>query len=444
MEIHQVPVAYRRKRIADWYAFRDESHGWGDYWLPPIFVVTDDSYATDQWARAVVSAGDRRQVTTLDILMADIQTIFSHGFLNTAWTKPDGTCVSGFQGLSGRNEPGATFARWLPGDKAPRPLPRSRPQLQAWANQVAGALPGGKLAGTSEELGALSLVLPATDKTAVEFLGEHPMLTPWELGVMLRLPRRRAERLVFGLTRDHLIESLPPLGDEPSGEPRYLLTELGLKLLAARAGVPYRAYVRSGPFLGRTQDREVQHRLGPLLYHPEHTAGINRFMASMAASLPGEAPRLTRWFGTSESTFWLTHDESRNWLQPDALGNLHWKGKTRRFFLEWDRGTMRWQEMREKFDRYASLYSSFARSANPWTPDTVIVTSSPQREGSIWERWQSTMAENEVPPSLLLTSVESLVTRLGPFGRVWRTSAGDLVRYTWGEAIDLWDGTADD
>jgi hypothetical protein len=336
-----------------------------------------------------VSAGDRRQVTTLDILMADIQTIFSNGFLNTIWTKPDGTSVTGlYRGLSfGSSEPDATLARWLPGDKAPRPLPPNRPQLQAWANQVALALPGGKLTGTSEELGALSLVLPAADKAAVEFLGEHPMLTPWKLGVMLRLSRRRAERLVSGLARDHLIESLPPLGDEPSGEPRYLLTELGLKLLAARAGVPSRAYVRGGPFLGRTLDREGQHRLGSLLYHPEHTAGINRFMASMAASPPGEARRLTRWFGTSESTFWLTQNENRNWLQPDALGNLHWKSKTRRFFLEWDRGTMRWREMREKFDRYALLHCSSTQAS-----DTVIVTNTPQRESSIWEYWQSAMA----------------------------------------------------
>src|SRR5262249_9634665 len=133
-----------------------------------------------------------------------------------------------------------------------------------------------------------------------------------------------------------------------------------------------------------------------------------------------------------------------NWLQPDGIGNLSWRNRTRRFFLEWDRGTMRWQEMREKFDRYAALYSSFALSANPWTPDTVIVTSTPQRESSIWERWQSNRSGNEVPPSLLMTSVESLVTRLGPFGRVWRTSTDEVGRRTWAEAIDQWEAKRTD
>jgi hypothetical protein len=256
---------------------------------------------------------------------------------------------------------------------------------------------------------------------------------------MLKLDRRRAERLVAGLLRDHLIESLPSLKDEPTGEPRYLLAELALKLLAARDGVPYQTYVQGGRFLGHTQDSRGQHRLGPLLFHPEHTAGINRFMVSMMAASQGERPKLARWFGHAESTFWLTQEGARNWLQPDALGELRRRNQTRRFLLEWDRGTMRCWEMREKFDRYAILHCSSSQAS-----DTVIVTSSPQRESSIWQCWQSAMAARDAPQSLLLTSVESLVARVGPFGRVSCMGAEGQRRYTWAEAIDLWEAERTD
>lgn len=426
---------HRRRRIAAWHTFRDEVRGWGDDWLPPIFVVSGSPQSTAQWSRIIAAAADRRLVNPLDVRLADVDTVFAKGFLSRIWDEPDGGTRSNLhQALSWINEPDATFAPWLRGDNAPPPLP-PQPKLQSWANQVAVSLAShSSTRGTAETLGALALVLTATDKTAVEVLGRHPMLTPQELGVMLNLDRRHTERLVAGLLRDHLIEALPPLKDEPSAEPRYLLAELALKLLAARDGVPYQTYVQGGRFLGHTQDAKGQHRLGPLLFHPEHTAGINRFMVSMMAASQDERPKLARWFGHAESTFWLTNEGARNWLQPDGLGELRWRNQTRRFLVEWDRGTMRWREMREKLDRYALLHCSSTQAS-----DTVIVTNSPQRESSIWECWESTMAARDAPSSLLLTSVESLVTRVGPFGRVWRMSASDLSRYTWAEAIDLWE-----
>ncbi|MPZ51077.1 MAG: hypothetical protein GEU75_17560 [Dehalococcoidia bacterium] len=440
MDRPDAPLIHRRKRIADWYTFRDEGRGWGDYWLPPIFIVTSSAYASDQWAKAVQAAAGRRQVNTLEVWLADIDTVFSKGFVAGIWDDLDGVTESNLHRCLHRiSELDATFAPWLRGDEVPMLLSPTQPKLQAWANQVVVSLVSGTPVGTAEALGGSHSFFPPPISRAIEGLGRHPLLTASELGVMLKVDRRRAERLVAGLLRDHLIEALPPLKDEPSGEPRYILAELALKLLAARDGVPFSTYLRNAPFTGRNQYSLAQHRLGPLLYHPEHTAGANRFFISMLDAPEAERPRLMRWFGPAESTFWLTHDGSRNWLQPDGLGDLHWQNQTRRFFLEWDRGTMRWREMSDKFRRYASLYTSFARSANPWTPDTVIVTSTPQRESSIWECWQSTMAESDCPPSLLLTSIESLVTRLGPFAKVWRTRADDLRRRTWAEAIDLWE-----
>ncbi|MPZ51081.1 MAG: hypothetical protein GEU75_17580, partial [Dehalococcoidia bacterium] len=428
MDRSEAPLIHRRKRVADWYAFRDEGDGWGNYWMPTILIVAAGPQASEQWSEAILSAADRRQVEDLDILLTDAHTAISKGLFANIWHRPNNSSEGFLQGcLTWVNfEPVIAKAKWLPGTEAPVELSVRQPKLSVWANQVsASVVAGGAPAGTMEELAGVSLVIGATEKSAIQWLGSHPMLSAPELGIVLKLDERKAERLVSGLLRYHLVEALTPSKDE-SSEPRYLLTELGLKLLAARDGVPYRTHVRNGLFSGLTKDREGQHRLGPLLYHPEHTIGINRFFVGLIRESRPDGPRLATWWPPAESTLWFTHDDARTWLQPDGIGDLSWPGQTRRFFLEWDRGTMRWPEMTEKFRRYASYYACLANADDMRVPDTLIVTSSPQRESAIWERLESALAERDHPPGVFLTSYEPLIERLGPFADVWRSSADDL------------------
>jgi len=104
-------------------------------------------------------------------------------------------------------------------------------------------------------------------------------------------------------------------------------------------------------------------------------------------------------------------------------GDVYWQGKVRRFYLEWDRGTMRWPEMVEKLRVYAAFFAKARRDGTEEgsLPEVLFVTTSPMREAVAWRCLDDAFSDIGQAPSRFRTSVHTLVCGAGPLGEVWRT-----------------------
>src|SRR3970282_2068615 len=160
---------------------------------------------------------------------------------------------------------------------------------------------------------------------------------------ILRTPPHLPPRLLGSLARYGLVESTgKALEDEAAPPRRYYLSELGLKLLAARHGGPPRRYARHGIVAASMPEKKKGGgRLGTLLRQLDHTVGVNRFFVRLIRDGAKGGPRLVRWLSASEAAQRFTYGEVSHWLRPDGAGDVHFQGKVRRFYLELDRGTVK-------------------------------------------------------------------------------------------------------
>jgi hypothetical protein len=125
-----------------------------------------------------------------------------------------------------------------------------------------------------------------------------------------------------------------------------------------------------------------------------------------------------------EATEQFTCHGKEHSLRPDEYAEVELNGAIRRIFLEWDRGTTRHtKHLREKFENYAHY---FATHTEP--PVLLIVTVSPHRESVIRGLLRDALDGRH--PASVLTSIDSLVERLGPLGNVWRPLGGSS-RMSW-------------
>ena len=102
---------------------------------------------------------------------------------------------------------------------------------------------------------------------------------------------------------------------------------------------------------------------------------------------------------------------------------MHCEGRLRRFYLEWDRGTVSWPDIIEKFRVYAAYYAHLGRTGVPEArrPSALVVTSSPLREGLLWRAIMAAFDEVKASPCYFFTTVDTLIGRAGPLAPVWRT-----------------------
>ena len=427
------PPFHRRRRVGAWYTFRDTHHPWGRDDIPPILVVCPGEAEAEQWARALLAA--RREVAPLPVFLTDVASALREGPLGPVWRRPDGSVRAHL----------CERLVWRPAIpeeanvlRAANPaaelelLPENEQPLREWATQaVAPPEERSRVPTNVERLAALSVITSPTEKRMLEWLGHHPLLSADDLAVILRVSRELAQRLLDNLLRYGLVDSSDRrLEGEASAPQRYFLTHVGLRLLAARDGVPPRRYARHGVVAAAMPGKQGGGRLQTLLRQLDHTVGVNRFFVSLIAAGAKGGPRLVRWLSASEAAQRFTCGDVPHWLRPDGAGDVHWQGKVRRFYLEWDRGTTRWPEMVDKCRLYAAYYANLARTGVENGPDVLMVTTSPVRENIIWRTLTTAFVEANASPGHILTSVDPLVARMGPMAAVWRL-AGSLARVCW-------------
>jgi hypothetical protein len=201
---------------------------------------------------------------------------------------------------------------------------------------------------------------------------------------------------------------------------RYFLTVGGLKLLAQSAGVPPRRYARYTAIAASTPEWAGDGRLRTLKRQFEHTVGVNRLVVRFVDEARRQQLQVVRWLSASDGALRFIHEGKIHWLRPDAVVDVHYQGRLRRLYIEWDRGTVRLPEVRQKLRLYLFFYATVDQSlASGRQPLTLIVTTNTRREARVWEDLAG-RGEAGRDLSSFLTTVGPLIERLGPLAAVWR------------------------
>ena len=194
-------------------------------------------------------------------------------------------------------------------------------------------------------LGDLALVTAPAEKTLIEWVARHPLLSIADLAA---LPQRtsRTDRAPPGAAREQRRDPSRQRTREDErysqmnnvNEPRYVLTELGMRLLAAQAGVPPAVFGRYGGVTFASARQPSRQRV---VWHREHTLGVNRFAARLALDARAAGWRFAEWRNEAESTHhFVSEDGRRAWIRPDGSGLLVRGAEVRPFLFEYDRGTI--------------------------------------------------------------------------------------------------------
>ncbi|MEZ4503157.1 MAG: replication-relaxation family protein [Dehalococcoidia bacterium] len=182
-------------------------------------------------------------------------------------------------------------------------------------------------------------------------------------------------------------------------ETRYVLTELGMRYLAAQTGVPAATFARHGgvTFIGRDESDA-----GRVPRHREHAIGVNRFFTRLAEDARRSGWRLAEWRNEAESTRrFVTQAGRTSWIRPDGSGVLVRGTECRPFLLEYDRGTLDAGDYRAKFEGYRRYYAGREWEGDfPSEPVLLFVCSDDRAEERV------ARAARSVAPDLpmLLTS----------------------------------------
>jgi len=415
------PDLHRRLRVTSWYSFRESEPAWGRDGLPPILVVCPSEREVEQWANAVVASADRRGCAPMSVVLATAAAAWRDP-LGAIWRRVDGTrhallCERLRWVL---RLPSGSEAPPISGRPSPEQVEQKRPPLRDWARAVVADERRRRSLAESERMPALALVATADHKALLDWIGHHPLLSPADLSVLLDMPVRLVQRLLGRLSEWGLVGGVVRAAkDDDVPLPRYFMTGEGLRLVAARDGVPWQRYFRHGVLAAPAQGKRQSDRLKGFLNQFEHTVGVNSFFVRLAAS-GSTSGRLLRWLNAAESTERCEYGGKRHWLRPDGSGVVAAGGQIGRFFLEWDRGTMRGPQMMEKFQLYAAYFASRRRKRD-LPPAVLIVTNSPHRENVIWHDLETAFDEVKAKPSRFFTSLDTLIGRLGPLAPIWRS-----------------------
>ncbi|MQA00409.1 MAG: hypothetical protein GEU80_13960 [Dehalococcoidia bacterium] len=342
------PDIHRRRRVAIWLA---ASNGvaavWGEEGLPTLLVVCPSDRQVKVWERALLACEQASIGLPLEVLLTTRDRLRVDGPGTSVWRAPgrDGTDL-----LVERVGWGTVPPPVMP-IRLPRPLAetlgpprRSGPSIREWAAVQATARAD---APAWQRLAVLALATGPAGQRLIEWVGRHPLVSAAELASLVNEPLalliRRLEWLVrCGAISEH--------------DDRFVLTDLGMRLLAAQAGVPPPTFARHG---GVTfMDLRLPDASQRTTRHREHTIGVNRFFAQLARDARRIGWRLAEWRNEAESTHrWIDRDGRTAWIRPDSSGVLQRGGGRFCFLLEYDRGTLDAGDYRPKFEGYRRYFA---------------------------------------------------------------------------------------
>jgi len=416
----------QRRRLADaWRRGGDTpARRWSPVGLPPVLLVAADPRALGVWSHALETAVDAGEAEARDFGLTTARKVAEDGPGGTIWRHLGSdrlTSLVEFVGWGPRPDLWVPVVSDLP--VVDRARARSRP-----FRERAPAIAVDRDAPVRARLAALTAATDGEQKALLQWIGRHPLLSAPELAGLLRAPRVTVERRLDWLIRCGVctrVSERPSLsvGHEDESEARYILTELGLRSLAADVGTAPALLARDGGITHLERGPEAQ----PVraVRHYDHTVGLNAFMTRLADDAQRLGGRLLEWRNEAESTQRFVADGRTSWIRPDASGRLVLEATMHPFIVEYDRGTLDAGDYRPKLEAYARYFRARAwEESFHQRPRLLFVCSDTRAEERVVRAMQ--VATSSIDP--LLTTTWRLKggaeSRAGALGLIWSPATG--------------------
>jgi hypothetical protein len=289
-----------------------------------------------------------------------------------------------------------------------------------------------------EALALLALRLDARHDAVLALLAAHPLLRGEELAAVLGISSTSADVYLRHLHRLGLVapatsitvRGAPPV---PPGirwlRGRYALATVGTHLLTARSGRNIKgALPADGQGLQRGNGPAAAYyrEVAALMRVPAHTAGVYQFVVSLYRSArvarAGGQDHFVAWWETGPACA-RQYREVDGWhaLRPDAAGEYVAGTRRLRFWLEWDRGTMRRRDLEAKFAAYDHYVRSreWRADGNTPLPHLLVVTSDYGQETRLLAALAAAFAGGPCSLAVRVTLLDQLMAH-GPLAAIWR------------------------
>ena len=270
---------------------------------------------------------------------------------------------------------------------------------------------------------ALPAILKETDKRALDLLSDWPWVTPAHLGELLGVRRSRLSEVLRWLSELDLAVDI-----QVQGGRRLALSDRGLALLARRdrssVGAARKRWsvTPTDPEAPLDWRNVAGRRSGQLLRNIEHTDSVHWFAAVMERQAHSRSRQIVQLDPPGRASRHFRHHDRVRSIHPDAFGVLRRGPDTWPFFLEWERRAVRPATMADRIAPYLRYYSSHRPTDDYGSRPTVLVVF----EDEIAQTHFLRVARDEMARTGVIVplhvSHRSLLERVGPLGRAWRTT----------------------
>ena len=332
---------------------------------------------------------------------------------NPIWRTPSGSAVLDLRTALSHARPRGAWSAEKPPERVS--LPEELSLDGAPANTPGWALPA---------------MLKETEKRCLDLLFDWPWIVPAHLGELLGVRRSRLSEVLLQLERLGLTVDL-----HVEGVRRLALSDRGLAVLARRDRASVGAARKRWSVAPADQDapfdwRNVTgRRSGQLLRNIEHTDSVHWFAAVLERQAHSRNRQVVQLDPPGRASRHFRHNGRVRSIHPDAFGMLRRGADTWLFFLEWERRAVRPATMVDRIAPYLRYYSSHRPTDDHGSRPVVLIVF----EDEIAQMHFLSVARDEMKrtrvDSPLLVSHRSLLERVGPLGRGWRTADGSEPSY---------------
>lgn len=268
--------------------------------------------------------------------------------------------------------------------------------------------------------------LTASEKRALDAIGDWPWIRPAHLHPLVGVGARRLAQLLERPTELELVRAVMI-----AGRRRLVLTEAGIGLQARRdrtsVGAARKRWSPRLPLEPNTAfdwRGVVGRRARQLVRNLDHTESVHWWSAMLAEQARRESRALAQLDPPHRASRYFRHQGRMRSVHPDAFGVLRSEGEDWPFFLEWERRAVRPATMRARLAPYLRYYDTDRPLEDHGVRPALLVVFEDGLAADHFRRLAAQEMERvevEVP---LLVSDRRALEQSGALGSGWRAVRG--------------------
>ena len=327
---------------------------------------------------------------------------------------------------------GWTAERPLSRLSPPRPLtPRAKRRANdraATPARDATADPHARVAAAAPPAWMLPARLTASEKRALDAVGDWPWIRPAHLHPLVGVGARRLAQLLERPTELELVRAVMI-----AGRRRLVLTEAGIGLLARRDRTSVGAARKRWSPRPRTPAEPgaafdwrdvVGRRARQLVRNLDHTESVHWWSALVAEQARRESRTLAQLDPPHRASRYFRHQGPMLTIYPDAFGVLRSEGEDWPFFLEWERRAVRPATMCARLAPYLRYYDTDRPLEDHGVRPALLVVFADGLAADHFRRLAAEEMERAAVEVPLLVSDRRALEQTGALGSGWRAVRG--------------------